>query len=224
MKEKILSMLLMQDSLQNRIDPDWKGKEHPWYRACHMESTELIDHVGWKWWKYVPEADIEQIHLELVDIFHFIMCHYLQIQPIKLNTEMLHGFFKAGDCVPYLDKESKIRAIENMTAQTLHHRLPQMDMFVSVCGMFGLSFHRLYQIYICKNVLNDFRQENGYQSGSYVKDWALPGDDGMEDNIYLAEISQNINFDSPDIRKIISQALTTRYNHVVGNRETGVIE
>ena len=33
-------------------------------------TVELLDHFGWKWWKLQP-GDLDQVRLELVDIWHF---------------------------------------------------------------------------------------------------------------------------------------------------------
>ena len=42
-------------------------------------------------------------------------------------------------------------------------------------------------MYISKNVLNIFRQNNGYKEGTYIKQWPsmLCPDDTVEDNVYL---------------------------------------
>ena len=50
--------------------PDWRGQGYPWYRAIWVECAELLDHYGWKWWKH-QTPDLEQVQLELVDIWHF---------------------------------------------------------------------------------------------------------------------------------------------------------
>ena len=47
----------------------------------------------------------------------------------------------------------------------------------------GVNLHSLFECYIGKNVLNKFRQDNGYKDGSYIKIW-----NGKEDNIVMSEI------------------------------------
>ena len=34
------------------------------------ECSELLDHYGWKWWKH-QATDLDQVKLEIVDIWHF---------------------------------------------------------------------------------------------------------------------------------------------------------
>lgn len=46
-----------------------------------------------------------------------------------------------------------------------------------------LSFDQLYRMYVGKNVFNFFRQDHGYNNGSYVTVW-----DGREDNEHLSDI------------------------------------
>jgi hypothetical protein len=47
-----------------------------------------------------------------------------------------------------------------------------------------LDFNEFYERYILKNVLNLFRQKNGYQEGTYIKNW---GKDKIEDNVFLTK-------------------------------------
>ena len=55
----------------------------------------------------------------------------------------------------------------------------------------GINLEKLYKLYIGKNVLNKFRQDNGYKDGSYIKIW-----NGKEDNEVLNELlDKNGNFD-----------------------------
>ena len=53
----------------------------------------------------------------------------------------------------------------------------------------GVNLSELFKIYVAKNVLNKFRQDNGYKDGAYKKIW-----NGREDNAVLNEILlQNIS-------------------------------
>ena len=47
----------------------------------------------------------------------------------------------------------------------------------------GVNLYSLYECYIAKNVLNRFRQNNGYKEGTYQKVW-----NGREDNTVMSEI------------------------------------
>ena len=54
-----------------RVVADWLTRNREWYRAVWIECAELMDHYGgWKWWK-ASRCDVEQVMLEIVDIWHF---------------------------------------------------------------------------------------------------------------------------------------------------------
>ena len=73
-----------------------------------------------------------------------------------------------------------------------------------------LDFDALYSAYVGKNVLNFFRQDNGYKDGTYVKNWA-----GREDNEHLVELVASLDHGSEDFADRVYQALQQRYREVV---------
>ena len=58
-----------------------------------------------------------------------------------------------------------------------------------------------------KNVLNFFRQDNGYKEGSYRKEW-----NGREDNEYLVEIINGLEAEDPEYPEKLRLALQERYS------------
>ena len=74
----------------------------------------------------------------------------------------------------------------------------------------GLDFDSLYSAYVGKNVLNFFRQDNGYKDGSYVKNWA-----GKEDNEHLVELVTLLDKNAVDFSDQVYRALATRYQELV---------
>ena len=52
--------------------------------------------------------------------------------------------------------------------------------FLTVMKIENFSIDDIYSLYIGKNCLNQFRQDNGYKDGTYIKIW-----DGEEDNIFM---------------------------------------
>jgi hypothetical protein len=69
-----------------------------------------------------------------------------------------------------------------------------------------MDFDQLYRSYVGKNVLNFFRQDHGYQDGSYIKVW-----EGREDNEHLVEIVNGLDSDSAGFRDAVYQGLRGRY-------------
>jgi hypothetical protein len=82
-----------------------------------------------------------------------------------------------------------------------------------VCNHYGLTITKLHRLYVAKGVLNIFRQDNGYQEGTYVKVWG-----GKEDNTYISMIAGmpevlEASIDGAD--KIIYDKLKDFYSKVV---------
>ncbi len=202
MKQQILTMLDMQDAMNTRVNEHWREQNFEWYRAIWVETAELMDHYGWKWWKK-QTPDVEQVHLELVDIWHFGLSILLQesndISAISLSIEQS---FKPAAELP----DFKI-LLEQFVASTLATKSFDMAGFQLLMHSSNLSFDTLYTKYVGKNVLNFFRQDNGYKTGEYIKIWA----DGKEDNEHLAELSKSLNPTDHDFKDQLYAGLASRY-------------
>jgi hypothetical protein len=74
----------------------------------------------------------------------------------------------------------------------------------------GLDFDSLYTAYVGKNVLNFFRQDNGYKDGTYVKNW-----DGREDNEHLSELVAVMDHSAADFAEQVYAVLAERYAELV---------
>src|SRR5688572_7059193 len=70
------TMLTLQGQMNARVNPDWINAAYPYLRAVVVEGAEAMEHRGWKWWKK-QQPDIEQLQMELVDIWHFTLSHIL---------------------------------------------------------------------------------------------------------------------------------------------------
>ena len=70
----------------------------------------------------------------------------------------------------------------------------------------AMPFDELYRHYVGKNVLNVFRQDNGYRSGDYRKQWQ-----GREDNEHLVELVAELDPASADFAEALQDALARRY-------------
>ena len=51
MKQKIITMLELQDGMNTKVNSDWRNAGNEWYRAIWMEASEMLDHHGRKWGK-----------------------------------------------------------------------------------------------------------------------------------------------------------------------------
>ncbi|MDG1473779.1 MAG: dUTP diphosphatase, partial [Porticoccaceae bacterium] len=61
--------------------------------------------------------------------------------------------------------------------------------------------------YVGKNVLNFFRQDNGYQEGTYKKQW-----DGVEDNEHLINIVSELDTSAADFSEVLYTRMDQLYS------------
>jgi len=200
MKAQIKEMLILQDEVNRVVTEDWKQQGYPWYRAAMVESIEMLEHFGFKWWKK-QTPDMAQVQLELVDIWHFMLSHYLQ-QSDSLDdiADLL--------IAPAPENESDdLRAlIDSFVGELASKQQFNTNVFYNMLSVAELSFDDLYLQYLGKNTLNRFRQHNGYKDGSYIKIWGE-----LEDNEVLFQILADINDSVTNTADHIYQSLTAKY-------------
>jgi hypothetical protein len=84
----------------------------------------------------------------------------------------------------------EVRAlIRNLQAQINVGQAGDMwEAFFEVAKALGFNFDLIYARYVAKNILNAFRQANGYRQRQYHKVWY----DGREDNSHVADYVDNL--------------------------------
>jgi dimeric dUTPase (all-alpha-NTP-PPase superfamily) len=200
--QAFVTMLSLQDRMNTKVHPEWMTQSFAWYRAAWIECAELMDHFGYKWWKK-QQADIAQVQMEVVDIWHFGMSALFHADSTADGL--------ADDIVKQLkDHQSSgldvLAATEALAEYTLRTKGFSVPLFWDLMTAAELSFDDLYKQYVGKNVLNFFRQDHGYKDGSYIKIWS-----GEEDNVHLVEILANSDIQSPDFADDIYRGLSARY-------------
>ena len=153
MQQKIQIMLQLQDDMNSKVNKDWREKGFAWYRAIWVECAEMLDHYGWKWWKK-QTPDIEQVTLELIDIWHFGLSILLleQVNADAISQQLQNA----------LDGEDRDNTrtfadvLEEFVADTLKTQRFNVTLFARLMRSIGLSFDDLYSGYVGKNVLNFF--------------------------------------------------------------------
>lgn len=202
MKNAFATMLDMQDQMNRKVHPDWTAQRFEWYRAIWIECGELIDHYGYKWWKQ-QTPDLDQVKLEVIDIWHFGMSALLTDTPDRQQlaermVAALAGYRAGGVGVR--------EATEALALHCLANHGFSVPLFWDLLNAVEMSFEELYRQYVGKNVLNFFRQDYGYKDGSYIKLWL-----GREDNEHLVEILAELDSDSPRFADDVYQSLEQRY-------------
>lgn len=202
--QMLQTMATMQAEHNQQVHPQWETQGYDYYRAIWVECAELLDHYGWKWWKH-QTPDIGQSRLELVDIWHFGLSELIRDQ-VPL-AEILAGFAPLAEGAGGADAAEFRAAVEALAGKTLVTKsFPQRE-FVAALATLPMSYQELFELYIGKNVLNRFRQSNGYKDGTYRKEW-----NGREDNEHLIEVLAEVPISSADYVGALFAALQQRYS------------
>ena len=183
------TMATMQEEHNQLVHAQWRQQGFEFYRAMWVECAEMLDHFGWKWWKQ-QSPDLDQVKLELVDIWHFALSELMRDGDIPPDVaEQLAAVAADGPT----DPETFRLAIEALAAECLNTRSFDTRGFTAAMAALPMDYAELYALYIGKNMLNRFRQNNGYKSGEYKKLWQ-----GREDNEHLIELLAELGNDAPE--------------------------
>lgn len=197
------TMATMQEQHNRQVHDKWRTQGYAYYRAIWVECAEMLDHYGWKWWKK-QTADLDQVKLELVDIWHFALSEMIRAGELHDGVaSQMSEVSVAGDT----DAEGFRLAIEALAESTLKTRSFELAPFIAAMRALPMSYTELFAMYIGKNVLNQFRQNNGYQSGEYRKLWQ-----DREDNEHLVELLATLDQASAELPAQLYTALTQRYD------------
>jgi len=200
--EMLRTMAEMQDAHNRHVHPEWRTQGYEYYRAIWVECAELLDHFGWKWWKH-QQPDIEQVKLEIVDIWHFALSDLLREN--RLSDEVVAPLVFEPESAT-TDAAAFRAAVESLAQCTLVERRFQVAPFAELMRALPMGFNELFEMYVGKNVLNNFRQDHGYKTGEYQKLW-----NGREDNEHLVELLNSLSCDPEEIPDQLYLALTSRY-------------
>jgi len=200
---RVFTMLSLQQELNDNTNGlGWEegktkqGKIIDWKRCIYLEAAELIESYPWKHWKGIDaKVDYENVKIELVDIWHFVMSEILRVNKIEGDNLSIEELSKKTqniidniDITKEEDYYAQIEAIEKFIKELLCNF--NLDNFIKsyfeLNAKLGLSFDELFKLYLGKNILNQFRQDNGYKEGTYKKIWS-----GKEDNVVMKEILDN---------------------------------
>lgn len=213
--DKLLLMIQLQNQLNDATNGDeWtkgttkNGKIINWNRCIYMECAEIIDSFSWKHWKSInQEADWDNLKIEVVDVWHFIISLAIEnyTKNMKGGIEELAQDISVMPCFNTINVKNEAFATENEIMKKVEHiialSLEKRDLnleqlieeFFDLVIMSGLDLETLYRLYVGKNILNQFRQDNGYKQGTYIKVWA-----GEEDNVVMKRIWEEDGDIKPD--------------------------
>lgn len=237
--KQILAMLQLQDKMNCVVNPDWRAANYKWTRAILVETVEAIDYCGWPWWKK-QAANKPQLVLELVDIFHFLLSALIEkSQADQAGSEYQLNMLANSIATQiacsrqYQDSVHFNAATHDLVRLNLTETLELMA-GMAACGKISVrvfdaciekaefDWQSLYASYIGKNCLNLLRQQHGYKTGSYIKDWSAvallntevePGK-RLEDNDHLHDLISGLNPGKDDFIEALKTSLAARYKLV----------
>ena len=189
-----------------------------WKRCIYMESAELIDSFNWKHWKDINKAtDWENATIEIIDIWHFVMSLLLEeykttdrgnIDKLVAAVVDVHGFERFSKEPENRDNADTMEVINDVESIMHITTASQIDLFDGLLKDYfamslkcGVNLKILYKFYIAKNVLNQFRQDNGYKEGTYKKVWGT-----KEDNEIMLEIMAENTLSADELYKELNKA------------------
>lgn len=211
-KEKIYKLLIEQNRLNTIINKNWKSDRtvDDFKLAILVESGELLDHIGYKWWKH-QVMDLKQSQMEVIDIwFFFFSIIVLKEKNLEFVDDMIENspfFYDEPDVKLSIDniKNDVIILVNEITNDDISFDQKNMIILSKLSMSLGLTFNDAYKLYMGKLILNIFRQDNGYIEGSYVKIW-----NGKEDNEVLMTLMDENN----DI-EIVKSLLKSKYKSIL---------
>ena len=205
-------MLALQSKMNAKVNPHWVEAAYPYLRAVIVEGAEAMEHHGWKWWKK-QECDLEQLQMELVDIWHFTLSHILlehrDDEPLALLSLM--RLRNGNDKIDFDGRTYQVKTLDTLKKMELSVGLacagrisvPLFEALMTDCRM---DWNDLFCQYVGKNVLNFFRQDHGYKEGTYQKIWG-----GREDNEHLVEAMADLDQEHEDFQHNLYESLRDRY-------------
>jgi len=204
----------LQNKLNERMGLDWKSQKFDWNLAMLVEGVELIDSVDWKWWKS-SKTDWENLEIEMLDEFHFLIAKGIEDNQIALMSNIL-----MAKEISHKEEESGVRdeelalqiidIVKNkfLTSIQINNTLGAFLAWLDVWYLLGNDSQELFSKYKMKYTLNQFRQDNGYKTGEYKKVWF-----GEEDNVHVQKIAKTLKNDETFLDELYKQ-IEILYNKV----------
>lgn len=181
------TMVKLQHKFNEETTENYLDKNLKWNSPIIAESGELLESLGFKWWKkQIP--DMENVKVEAIDLLHFVISESIQYyynsnvseDCILATAEDFEDFFE-------IYKDFKCTDLEQLISHLNYDEHDRFFIMKQIFKALEMSNEDVYIAYIVKNCLNKFRQNNGYKIGTYIKDW-----NDKEDNIVAYSLANII--------------------------------
>jgi len=216
-----LETVEIQKKFNNSIAPDWQmDKDHlkyDFWMAVLDETVEVLGSRHWKWWKNSNEmgkVDWDNIKVELIDIFHFLLS-------IAIQHDMEHIIFSQLVNMEMSKDEHSVARDDKFFDDFWNEFLMavQMKILPVACIKLVEFWYRaggdtteLFKEYRIKAALNNIRQEFGYgAANTYQKMWLdKETSEKVEDNVIAWKLAKDVDLDA-DTTKTITDKLRNYY-------------
>lgn len=212
---QVQNLFAMQDTLNTYIHSEWKTQGFNWHDAIADEAQEILGHLGWKWWKKdyqcgITESNKQQLKLEVIDVLHFVISAAIQGEK---TVDQVAEFLNC-DFDEILEPSAEV---EHSARELRSYGDAPFTCFVNMAHSLDMTEAEILGTYAQKYVLNKFRQDNGYKTGTYEKHWEIPYNSSgqpennyklLEDNEVLALVVQrfiNLGRDTTDEKALYSE-------------------
>jgi hypothetical protein len=211
-----------QDSFNKKVNPNWVDAGYDFQRAITDELSELMNQVGWKWWKNTEQTlgylgyeewskipgNLEQARLEVVDIFHFLISDQIVINNGNLKEVEISITHAFSEQFMLDNTEFHLDDLDFFMGHSCNKEFDIYDM-MTLANYFGMDLNFLCKLYIAKNTLNVFRQDNGYKQGTYNKIW-----NGEEDNVIMMKFVNGNGLSEDNYESDLYDLLKVTYNDI----------
>ncbi|EMV3225908.1 dUTPase, partial [Campylobacter jejuni] len=150
--EILENMLKLQQKLNDETNGlNWEngytkeGKLISWRRCIYMECAELIDSFAWKHWKNISSpTNWENVRIEIVDIWHFILSLLLEEYRNKNGNN-----FKiiANEVISVSVFQDFCKEEEHPNESDIYGILNDIELIIHKCSGFGFNLGELLSTY-----------------------------------------------------------------------------
>lgn len=239
--KNFMEALEKQNGFNLVVDENWTQRKFPQHRAMWTEAAEMAESFEWEWWKNVfVEPDYENIQVEIIDIFHFFMSHYIQVYKnyediaIYFNSRISYlkqyekDFLAFKQTNPSMEKQKEVilSVVDEFVSKTAADRNKPVSiiLFYKLMAYNELSLSVLFKKYFGKCVLNKFRQDNNYKvakysiktykEDGYLKEWEA----NTEDNVFMLQFIENMDVLNVEVfMDELYMKLDDKYQDVISN-------
>lgn len=206
-------MVELQHKFNEQTIENYLDKNLNWNSAIIAESGELLGSLGYKWWKK-QTLDMENVKVEAIDLLHFVISESMQYY-FKHTTfyiiKAIEDFKNYFEEIYIYDNFNETN-IEKLISLLNYDQYDRFFILKQIFKALNMSNEDVYIAYLVKNCLNKFRQDNGYEDGSYIKDWNT-----REDNAVAYDIAKELAINENLFEQLYFN-LTAYYNEKVKNQ------